>query len=51
MIHRIGGNRCGDFDVDGRAAIYRRDEDRYSSNLTDAEWERPKPLIPEASDP
>ncbi len=30
-------------------AIYRRDEDRYPSNLTDAEWERLKPLIPEAS--
>jgi transposase len=29
-------------------AIYRRDEDRYPSNLTDAEWERLKPLIPEA---
>ena len=30
-------------------AIYWRDEDRYPSNLTDAEWERLKPLIPEAS--
>ena len=30
-------------------AIYRRDEDRYPSNLTDAEWEQLKPLIPEAS--
>ena len=30
-------------------AIYRRDESRYPSNLTDAEWERLKPLIPEAS--
>src|ERR1700681_1308742 len=30
-------------------AIYRRDEDRYPSNLTDAEWERLKPLIPAAS--
>ena len=29
-------------------AIYRRDEDRYPSKLTDAEWERLKPLIPEA---
>jgi putative transposase len=29
-------------------AIYWRDEDRYPSNLTDAEWERLKPLIPEA---
>ena len=29
-------------------SIYRRDEDRYPSNLTDAEWERLKPLIPEA---
>ena len=26
-----------------------RDEDRYPSNLTDAEWERLTPLIPEAS--
>ncbi|MFZ0495425.1 MAG: IS5/IS1182 family transposase, partial [Methylocella sp.] len=25
-------------------AIYWRDEDRYPSNLTDAEWERLKPL-------
>ena len=30
-------------------AICRRDEDRYPSNLIDAEWERLKPLIPEAS--
>ena len=30
-------------------AIYRRDEDRYPSNLTNAEWERLKPLIPEAA--
>jgi putative transposase len=30
-------------------AIYRRDEGRYPSNLTDAEGERLKPLIPEAS--
>ncbi|MGA9727911.1 MAG: IS5/IS1182 family transposase, partial [Methylocella sp.] len=29
-------------------AISWRDEDRYPSNLTDAEWERLKPLIPEA---
>src|ERR1700724_1459138 len=29
-------------------AIYWRDEDRYPSNLTDVEWERLKPLIPEA---
>ena len=29
-------------------AIYRRDESRYPGNLTDAEWERLKPLIPEA---
>jgi len=29
--------------------IYRRAEDRYPSNLTDAEWERLKSLIPEAS--
>jgi transposase len=29
-------------------AIYWRDEDRYPSNLTVAEWERLKPLIPEA---
>ena len=26
-------------------AIYWRDEDRYPSNLTDAEWERLKPLM------
>jgi putative transposase len=32
-----------------QGAIYRRDEDRYPSNLTDAEWERLKPLIPDAS--
>jgi transposase len=30
-------------------AICRRDESRYPSNLTDAEWERLKSLIPEAS--
>jgi transposase len=30
-------------------AIYWRDEDRYPSNLTDAEWKQLKPLIPEAS--
>jgi len=29
-------------------AIYRRDKDRYPSNLTDAEWKKLKPLIPEA---
>src|SRR6202047_2854304 len=29
-------------------ALYWRDEDRYPSNLTDVEWERLKPLIPEA---
>ena len=29
--------------------IYRRDEERYPSNLTDMEWERLKPLIPDAS--
>src|ERR1700676_1791794 len=29
--------------------IYRRDEARYPSNLTDAEWELLKPLIPDAS--
>src|ERR1700730_32929 len=34
--------------VDEQRAIYRRDEDRYASNLTDAEWERLKPLTPEA---
>ena len=29
--------------------IYRRDEERYPSNLTDMEWELLKPLIPNAS--
>ena len=29
--------------------IYRRDEERYPSNLTGMEWERLKPLIPDAS--
>ena len=29
-------------------AIYRRDESRYPSNLTDAEWKQLKPLIPES---
>ena len=29
--------------------IYRRDEERYPSNLTDMEWELLKPLIPDAS--
>jgi transposase len=29
--------------------IHRRDESRYPSNLTDAEWERLRPLIPDAA--
>src|SRR5271156_1442573 len=33
----------------GQRVIYRRDEERYPSNLTDVEWERLKPLIPDAS--
>src|SRR5271168_960274 len=33
----------------GQRVIYRRDEERYPSNLTDMEWERLKPLIPDAS--
>src|SRR5271166_5681379 len=32
----------------GQRVIYRRDEERYPSNLTDMEWERLKPLIPDA---
>ena len=34
--------------MEEQRAIYRRDESRYPGNLTDAEWERLKPLIPEA---
>ena len=33
----------------GQRVIYRRDEERYPSYLTDMEWERLKPLIPDAS--
>jgi transposase len=29
--------------------IYRREGDCYPSDLRDAEWARPKPLIPKAS--
>jgi hypothetical protein len=29
-------------------AIYWRDENRFPSNLADAEWKQLKPLIPEA---
>ena len=38
----MAASRCGRKE---QRAIYWRDEDRYPSNLTDAEWERLKPLM------
>ena len=34
--------------TDAHRATYRRDSDRYPSDLTDAEWARLAPLIPKA---